>query len=77
MPWMKFFVANIVGSVLWVLFWTILAYQFGQHVSLQAKGLHHISVIVAILVPIALVLMFVFGRRALLGRITLNKKEGP
>lgn len=77
MPWMKFFVANVVGSVLWVLFWTILAYQFGQHVSLQAKGLHHISVIVAILVPIALVLMFVFGRKALLGRITLNKKGGP
>ncbi|WP_109313035.1 DedA family protein [Ruegeria sp. AU67] len=77
MPWMKFFIANVVGSVLWVLFWTILAYQFGQHVSLLAKGLHHVSVIVAILIPVALILVFVFGRWALQRRGTFTKNTRP
>ncbi|WP_170766463.1 DedA family protein [Ruegeria lacuscaerulensis] len=75
MPWVKFFVANVTGSVLWVLFWTTLAYQFGLHVSLLTKALHHFSLIGAVLIPIALVLVFVFGRSALKRRNTVAKKR--
>lgn len=65
MPWAKFFVANMVGSAAWVLFWTTLAYQFGQHLSLLHKVLYHLSLAGAVSIPVVLVLVFVFGRNAL------------
>ncbi|MFA3918686.1 DedA family protein [Ruegeria hyattellae] len=65
MPWPNFFIANVLGSALWVSFWSTLAYQFGQHISLLPKALHHLSLIAVILVPTILVLVFVFGRSRL------------
>ncbi|MEM1006059.1 MAG: DedA family protein [Pseudomonadota bacterium] len=65
MPWAKFFIANVLGSVFWVVFWTTLAYQFGEHVSLLPKAVHHALLIAAMAIPVVLVLMFVFGRNAL------------
>lgn len=73
MPWVKFFIANVVGSVLWVVFWTTLAYQFGQHVALLPNALHRISLVSAILVPVALVTLFVLGPRALQKTILTKK----
>ncbi|MCG7522560.1 DedA family protein [Ruegeria sp. Ofav3-42] len=75
MPWIKFFLANVAGSVLWVLFWTTIAYQFGHRVSLLPDAVHHLSLIGAVLVPVTLVLVFVFGRRALLKRKALATKQ--
>lgn len=68
MPWPRFLIANVLGSMLWVLFWTTLAYQFGQHISLLPKVLHHVSLMGAILVPATLILVFVFGHRGLKAR---------
>ncbi len=75
MPWVKFFLANVAGSVLWVLFWTTIAYQFGHSVSLLPDAVHHILLIGAVLVPVALVLVLVFGRRALMKRKAMTKKQ--
>lgn len=75
MPWVKFFLANVAGSMLWVLFWTTIAYQFGHRVSLLPDALHHVSLMGALLVPVALALMLVFGRRALLKRKAPVKKQ--
>ncbi|WP_170565397.1 DedA family protein [Ruegeria atlantica] len=75
MPWVKFFLANVAGSVLWVVFWTSIAYQFGHRVSLLPDVLHHVLPMGAVLAPIALVLVFVFGRRALLKRKAVAKKR--
>ncbi|WP_372571613.1 DedA family protein [Ruegeria jejuensis] len=77
MPWPRFFVANVVGSALWVSFWATLAYQFGQHISLLPKALHHLSLIAAILIPAILVLVFVFGRSGLKARSSGAREPSP
>ncbi|WP_170395091.1 DedA family protein [Ruegeria arenilitoris] len=75
MPWVKFFLANVAGSLLWALFWTTIAYQFGHRVSLLPDALHHVLLMGAVLVTVALVLVLVFGRRALLKRKAIAKKQ--
>ncbi|MEW2915604.1 DedA family protein [Ruegeria sp. ANG10] len=75
MPWVKFFLANVAGSLLWALFWTTIAYQFGHRVSLLPEALHHVLLMGAVVVTVALVLVLVFGRRALLKRKAMAKKQ--
>lgn len=63
MAWHKFFIANVLGSILWVLFWTTLAYQFGQNISLVPIALHHMSYIAAIVVLALLVTILILFLR--------------
>ena len=63
MSWPRFFLANFLGSSLWVLFWTILVYQFGQTVSLVPKALHHFFLVAAMVVPVFLIVMAILYRK--------------
>ncbi len=63
MNWHKFFIANVIGSTLWVLFWTTLSYQFGQNVSLIPTLLHHSSLVAAVVVLVLLLMILIFYLR--------------
>ncbi|WP_299475899.1 DedA family protein [uncultured Roseibium sp.] len=63
MSWPRFLLANLVGSTLWVLFWTTLVYQFGHTIALIPKALHHLSLIAAMSVPVLLILLVILYRR--------------
>lgn len=51
MPWPRFLLANMVGAGLWVAAWTTLAYRFGHDVDIVPLVWHHLSLIMAVVVP--------------------------
>jgi membrane protein DedA with SNARE-associated domain len=40
MPWQRFTAFNAIGAVLWVGFWTTLAYTLGSHISVVGDMIH-------------------------------------
>lgn len=64
MHWATFGIANAVGAALWVGVWTTLAYRFGH----SARDLlpflwHHLSLVAAVLVPLAILVLLVLHLR--------------
>ncbi len=66
MPWPRFLVANLVGAGLWVGVWATLGYRFGRQVDVVPLLWHHLSLVMAIAVPvlIAVALVARLRRRA-------------
>lgn len=56
MPWPHFLLANMVGAGLWVAVWTTLAYRFGHDLDIVPLIWHHLSLVMALIVPALLVL---------------------
>ena len=57
MHWVTFLAANLLGAALWVGFWSVLAYQFGQNVSILPWIWTHLSTVAAVVVPLLIVAM--------------------
>ncbi|MCR9086847.1 MAG: DedA family protein [Rhodobacteraceae bacterium] len=71
MRWRQFFVADMVGSAVWVAFWSIIGYKVGRIPGLVPDLFQHLKSVAHYVVPGLLVLIFVltvwrvlFRRRA-------------
>ncbi len=53
MHWLAFLAANVVGAALWVGVWVTLAYRFGHTVDVLPWVLHHLSLVAAVAVLLA------------------------
>ena len=63
MPWPRFLAANVVGAGLWVGVWTTLAFSLGHDTRIVPYLWHHLSLIMAVLVPLLILALAVLHLR--------------
>ena len=67
MPWGRFLMFNALGAALWVGLWVLGAYFLGEHMSAITRLAHHVGLVAAAMVVVALLVGLVFlwrSRRA-------------
>jgi membrane protein DedA with SNARE-associated domain len=57
MNWLRFLIANMIGAVLWVGTWCIIAYYVGTSTSIMPFFWHHLSAIAMFAVAAVLLLL--------------------
>ncbi len=76
LPWPRFFLADVIGSGLWVGFWVIGLYEFNRHPSWLHRLILHLNPWITGMVLIALVMtLFLLLRSA--GRIKARPEPVP
>ena len=63
MHWPVFLLANAAGAALWVAVWTTLAYKFGHSTDIVPFIWHHLSAVMAVVVPLLIVGLLVLHFR--------------
>lgn len=65
MPWRRFALADLIGVTLWVVLWSVLAYETGRHARAlyHFLGVGHVGWYVAAACTAGALLLFLFWRR--------------
>ncbi len=63
MPWLRFLIADMLGSAAWVSFWVLGLYYLDEHVSVLHRLLHHdtLWVVLAIVLVLGVLLYLLFN----------------